>query len=125
MKTAVSTRRVLIADDVPALRVLLKQTLERTGEFEVVAEAGNGAEAIVEAALHKPDVVVLDLSMPVLDGLEALPSILIAAPGVKVVVVSGFGEGRMEREVLDAGAAAYVEKGDILAVPDVIRRVLG
>lgn len=116
-------RRVLVADDVMELRMLVRMALEQTGDFAVVAEAADGAEAIAEAEKHQPDLVVLDLSMPVLDGLEALPGILGVAPGARVVVLSGFEASKMRDRVLAAGAVAYIEKGDILAAVDVLRDI--
>jgi DNA-binding NarL/FixJ family response regulator len=114
---------VLIADDVRELRQLLRIALEANGGFEVVAEAADGVEAVDQAAAHAPDLVVLDLSMPRLDGLEALPQILSVAPGAKVVVLSGFEAGRMEAAALDLGASAYVEKGDIFQVVRVLEEL--
>lgn len=118
------TRRVVIADDVPELRLLLRMALERDGAFEVVGEAGDGAEAIDRAGEQLPDLVVLDLSMPILDGLEALPFIRQAAPDAQVVVLSGFSASKMEERALAAGAVAYLEKGDILAVADALEALV-
>lgn len=98
-------------------------TLTRDEGFDVVGEAGDGLEAIAEAERHQPDLVVLDLSMPVLDGLEALPRILAVAPDARVVVVSGFDGGRMRGPALAAGAVAYLEKGDIFAVAAALKQV--
>jgi CheY-like chemotaxis protein len=125
MMTATRTRtcRVLIADDVADLRLLLRFALERSGAFEVVGEAADGAEAVARATEHLPDLVVLDLSMPVLDGLEALPFIRKAAPDARVVVLSGFAAAKMEERAIAAGAVAYFEKGDILAVAEALERI--
>jgi DNA-binding NarL/FixJ family response regulator len=103
--------RVVVADDFADMRHLVKMTLERNGHFEVVGEAENGVEAIEQAADLKPDILVLDLSMPVLSGMEALPEIREASPDTKVVVLSGFDRGRMESEALAGGAVGYLEKG--------------
>jgi DNA-binding NarL/FixJ family response regulator len=103
--------RVLLADDVGELRALVRLTLERSGSFEVVAEAGNGEEAIEAAGSVQPDLVLLDVSMPVMDGLEALPLILEASPGARVVMLSGFAEERLGDEARRLGAIAYLEKG--------------
>lgn len=124
MSVLCATRRVLIVDDVADFRVLLRVALERTGRFDVVAEAADGAQAIVEAEEHRPDLVVLDLSMPVLDGLEALPHIIAAAPDAHVVVLSGFAAVRMRDQVLAAGAVAYLEKGDIFAAVEAIEALV-
>jgi len=103
--------RVLLADDVANLRVLVRLALELHGPFEVVAEAENGAEAVERAREFGPDLVLLDVSMPVLDGIEALPAVRAAAPDAKVVVLSAFEERRLARTAIAAGAADYVEKG--------------
>ena len=103
--------RVLVVDDVLEIRFLLREVLALSGRFEVVAEAGDGIQAIEEAGRHKPDLVVLDLSMPRMDGLEALPQILQTSPGSKVVVLSGFEERRLGRVALERGASGYLEKG--------------
>jgi len=79
--------------------------------FDVVAEAENGLQAVQLADQHKPNLLLLDISMPVMDGMEALPKILEASPETQVVVLSGFEAGRMGQAALDAGAAAYLEKG--------------
>jgi DNA-binding NarL/FixJ family response regulator len=123
MTTTTAVRRVLIVDDVDDLRDLLRMALSFGEEFDVVAEASDGLQAIVQAELHQPDLVVLDLSMPLLDGLEALPRILLAAPDTRVVVLSGFDESRMREPALAAGAVAYLEKGNIRAVVDALKQV--
>ena len=114
--------RVLLVDDVGELRALVRLILERTGEFTVVAEAGNGLEAIDAATQEQPDIVLLDVSMPVMDGLAALPEIMAAAPAAHVVMLSGFAEERLGEEARRRGAIAYLEKG----VPprDLVARLL-
>jgi DNA-binding NarL/FixJ family response regulator len=81
----------------------------------VVGDAGDPETALREIAALQPDVVVLDLAMPEMDGLEALPLIRAAAPDGCVVVFSGFAEGRMGPIALAHGAARYVQKGEDLA----------
>src|SRR5207302_7721334 len=103
--------RVMIADDVQDLRSMLRLALELSGRFTVVAEAMNGAHAVDLAAMYKPNLALLDLSMPTLDGLEALPRIREVSPDTKVVVLSGFEEARMAPVALKEGATAYIEKG--------------
>jgi DNA-binding NarL/FixJ family response regulator len=124
MITLERLKRVLIVDDVRDLRMLLRMALEQDDAFEVVAEAADGLEAIEQAGLHQPDLVVLDLSMPVLDGLEALPRILESAPEARVAVLSGFDGSRMREPALAAGAVAYIEKGDIFAVVELLRQLV-
>lgn len=103
--------RTVIADDVPDLRRLLKRVVERSGRFEVVGEAANGLEAVVVAGRLKPDLLLLDVSMPVCDGLEALPQVRQEVPDTIIAMVSGFEAARLERTALDLGASAYLEKG--------------
>ena len=103
--------RTLLADDVFDLRFMVRLALERSGKFEVVAEAENGQEAVDMAEAHKPDLVLLDISMPVMDGLEALPRVLEACTDCKVVMLSGFEASRLGATALELGAAGYLEKG--------------
>jgi chromosomal replication initiator protein len=112
---------VLIADDTIALRSLVRDLLEATGRFEVVAEAGDGAEAVELAARYRPDVVLLDLAMPVMDGLQALPAILTSSPASRVVALSGFEARRMAAAALEHGAVAYLDKDGL---PDGLVREL-
>ena len=91
-------------------------------DLEVVAEAADGREAIALAEQHQPDVILLDLAMPKMDGLEALPKLREVVPDTKVVVFSGFQESLLERQAHELGAVAYVEKGvDPSTLAEVIR----
>jgi YesN/AraC family two-component response regulator len=101
---------VLIADDAPDIRLLLKMYLTDS-RLKVVGEATNGAEAVEMAGSHKPDAVILDLAMPVMDGLEAIPLIKQASPETKIVVLSGFDADRMAERALGLGAETYLQKG--------------
>jgi signal transduction histidine kinase/ActR/RegA family two-component response regulator len=105
------TMRVLIADDTEDIRNLLRLMLQRDGRFSVVGEARDGQEAVAIAKETKPEAIVLDLSMPVMDGLEALPHLRRLLPECRIVVLSGFNASLMAREALTAGADAYIEKG--------------
>lgn len=119
-----STRRTLIVDDTPDLRELLALTLDDDEAFEVVAEASDGREAIDVAQAERPDLVVLDLAMPVMDGLEALPHLRRTVPAATIVVLSGFGATAMRDQALVSGADGYVEKGTRLpAIVDRLRRI--
>jgi DNA-binding NarL/FixJ family response regulator len=105
--------RVYLLDDVAAMRLVLRTVLELEG-MTVVGEAGDGAVGIDEIAELRPDVVVLDLSMPGLDGLEAIPLIHERSPGVEIVVFSGYARSQMADRALLLKAARYVEKGEPL-----------
>lgn len=102
---------VVVADDMADLRHIARMALESSQRFEVVAEAADGREAVAKAAEHQPDLVLLDLAMPVLDGLQALPRIRQVAPGAKVVILSVFERGRLGPASLGGGAVGYLEKG--------------
>ncbi len=103
--------RVLVVDDASALRLVVRQALERTDGFEVVGEAGDGAEAVRAAAELEPDIVLLDLDMPNVSGLDALPQLRAVAPMAKVVILSGFTRDAMEDRARSAGAVGFLEKG--------------
>ena len=116
--------QVLIADDNATQRELVAAQLEKTGRFDLVVQAGDGNEALGLAELMQPDVVLLDLSMPCLGGLEALPLVLTFAPHARVIVMSGAPAEEMAAAVLAAGAVSYVEKGPAMDLPGVIDAVL-
>lgn len=103
--------RVVIADDTPAIRELLRVCLDMDGGFEVVGEAGDGANAVRVCEEKAPDLVLLDLAMPVMDGLEATRRIREQLPGVRIIILSGFDEAKMSNEALRRGADAYIPKG--------------
>jgi DNA-binding NarL/FixJ family response regulator len=102
--------RVLLAEDHALVRAGLEQLLAREDGIEVVASAGNGAEAVALAAEHRPDVVLMDLVMPELDGREATRRIVEADPDVSVVVLTSFSDRERILEALDAGAIGYLLK---------------
>lgn len=101
--------RVVVADDEPTHRAMVARVLETSGRFDVVGQVGNGREAVEVAGRDHPDLMVLDLSMPRMGGLEALPRILGSSPNTKVVLYSG-SEGRRESAVLPEGASAFLGK---------------
>ena len=114
--------RVVLVDDTPDIRLLLRAALEGGGGFEVVGAAGDGAAGVEVVAATRPDLVLVDLAMPVLDGLEALPALRRACPSAHLVVFSGFGSAAVEARTRAAGADAYLQKG--LAPEDLRARLL-
>lgn len=107
--------KVLIVDDAPDVRRLLCTLIEtRAKGWTIAGEAGNGRDAVDRAVAAQPDLVLLDLSMPVMDGLEALPLLRAAVPDAIVVVLTGFPDDAARREAMAAGAHAYVEKADLV-----------
>lgn len=106
--------RVLVVDDAPDIRMLVRYVLGASGHYTIVGEARDGQEAIDRAAETQPDVVLLDLTMPAMDGLEALPQIRIVAPGAAVVILSGLSESIAGNAARAGGAVGYIEKGDLV-----------
>jgi DNA-binding NarL/FixJ family response regulator len=118
--------RVLVCDDVESFRALMRFTLPEDPAIEVVGEAGDGVAAIESAAELQPDVVLLDLTMPRLDGIDAIPALLERAPNTRVVALSGWDADRMADAALAHGAVAYVEKSeDVQAIRDAVRAAAG
>ena len=116
--------RVLVADDLQEIRTLVRTNLEFDGRFEVVGEASNGLEAVDLVRELNPDVVILDLAMPEMDGLAAISKIRQSAPGTKILVLSAFADDHNSGLVRDLGANGFIAKDrpmeDILnAVADV------
>jgi len=103
--------RILLADDHPVVRDGLAAMLATQSDFEVVGEAGNGAEALIEAARLRPDVVLMDLEMPMLDGIEAIRRLRVADPSVQVVVLTAFDTDERIVGAIQAGAQGYLLKG--------------
>ena len=103
--------RVLIADDHPVFRFGLRALLQAEPDMELVGEAGTGEEAIVQAAALRPDVVLMDLNMPRLNGVEATRRILRLSPGIAVLVLSMLEDAESIFAAMRAGARGYVLKG--------------
>ena len=102
--------RVLIADDETLLRTAIASLLAMSEQLEIVAQAANGAEAVALAAEHDPDVVLLDLEMPVLDGIEAARRILARRPEQAVVLLTRHGRPGVLRTALAAGVRGFLPK---------------
>lgn len=106
------TIRTLVVDDQSMVRAGLRMLLAEEPDVEVVAEAGNGLEAIAQAARYRPDVVLMDIRMPELDGLEATRRILAADAAAKVLILTTFNLDDYVYEALRAGASGFVLKDD-------------
>jgi DNA-binding NarL/FixJ family response regulator len=107
--------RILVADDHELVRRGMRGLLRARRDWKVVGEAANGREAVEKATKLKPDVAILDISMPDLDGLQATRQIREASPGTSVVVLTMHESDQMVRRVLEAGALGYVLKSDLAA----------
>lgn len=113
--------RVVIADDHAVVRAGLAQLLQTFADVELVGSASNGDEAVALSAERRPDVVLMDLEMPVLDGIEATRRIRATQPDVAVVVLTSFSDRERILSALDAGAAGYLLKD---AEPDALARAI-
>ena len=110
--------RVLVVDDHAMVRTGLVAMLAADGDIEVVAQAADGRAAVTEALAATPDVVLMDLSMPVVDGVEATRSVLAALPSTRIVVLTTFADQDRVRRALAAGAVGYQLKD---AEPETLR----
>lgn len=132
--------RVGLVDDQPMVRVGLKMILESEGDIEVCCEAANGEDAIALAASHTPDVILMDIRMPGMDGLAATRAVLAATPESRVVILTTFDDDEYLYGALRAGASGFLLKsadgdalvnavrvvagGEALLAPEVTRRVI-
>src|ERR1700692_3582795 len=105
--------RVLLADDHAMVRKGLRLILEAPPDMEIVGEAGNGREAIEEAERSHPDVIVMDVAMPELNGIEATRRLYASAPRTRVLALSMHKDSIYVREILRAGARGYLLKDSI------------
>lgn len=118
--------RVVLADDAPDVRRLMRLRLSMSGEFEIVAEASNGLEAVSRAEEQHPDLVVLDVTMPVLSGIDAIPLIRACSPATRIVVFSAEDSELSSSDALSKGADAFMSKTTpVRAVLDGLRQLFG
>ncbi len=116
--------RVLIVDDQPAVRRGLKMRLELEPDVEVIGEAGDGAAAIALATEAQPDIVLMDVEMPGMDGISATRALRAAAPHSAVVVLTLYDDTATRARAKEAGAAAFVAKHQVeTALLDTMRQV--
>jgi NarL family two-component system response regulator LiaR len=132
--------RVLIVDDHGIVREGLRTYLELMDDIEVMGEAENGLEAVAQARQHRPDVVLMDLVMPQLDGIEATRQIAALSPSTKIIVLTSFADDEQVFPAIKAGATGYllkdvspaeladairaVHRGETPLHPDVIKKLL-
>ena len=102
--------KILLVDDHAVVRSGLSKFLLVNKDFKLVGEAGDGAEAVMMASLHKPDVILMDLSMPGMDGIAATREIKKKYPQIKVIALTSFSDQNMVQGVLQAGASGYLQK---------------
>jgi DNA-binding NarL/FixJ family response regulator len=112
--------RLLLADDHTMVRQSMRRSMEDAG-FAIVGEAGDGAEAVRMAGVHRPDVVLMDVSMPVLDGVEATRQVRAVAGAPQVVMLTMHADADVVRRALQAGAVGYLTKDS--SIDDVIEAV--
>lgn len=112
--------RVVLAEDHRAFREALRNLLDRDPGIEVIGEAGDGTEALELVRSVHPDVVVMDLRMPGINGVAALKQLIAAQPSLKVIVLSVTSEPAFASEMLGAGARGYVTKSDTSELPRAI-----
>lgn len=101
---------VMLVDDHAVVRMGFKMLLENSGDIKVIAEAENGEEAIKTFAEHKPNVIVMDITMPGMGGMEAIERILAKEPSAKILVLSAHEDSVHPKRVLNAGAMGYLTK---------------
>ena len=118
------TIRVLLAEDDELIRAALAALLEREPDIQVAATAAGGREAITQALAHRPDVAVVDLQMPDLDGIGVVAELARALPDCACVILTGHGRPRVLRTALASGARGFLAKGAPgTALAEVVRRV--
>ncbi|HAR84210.1 MULTISPECIES: response regulator [Clostridium] len=117
--------RVLIVDDATFMRMMVKDILEKNG-YEVIGEANNGIKAVEIYKAENPDIVTMDITMPEMDGIEAVKQIKAFDPSAKIVMCSAMGQQSMVMDAIKAGAKDFIVKPfQADRVLEAIKKVLG
>ena len=117
--------KILVVDDAAFMRMMVKEVLSKNG-FEVVGEAENGAKAVEQYNALQPDLVIMDITMPEVNGIEALKTIKEGDPSAKVIMCSAMGQQAMVIEAIQSGAKDFIVKPfQADRVVEAVRKVLG
>lgn len=100
----------VIVDDAVFMRTIIRKMIEQVEEYKVLGEASNGRDAIEAAAKYQPDIMTLDITMPELDGIQAVPEIMKISPNTRIIMVSAMGQQSMVIEAIKMGAKDFVIK---------------
>jgi len=104
------TIRLVIADDIPLFREMLVHTLEEEEDIEIIAHASNGLEAVEACRLHRPHIILLDVEMPKMNGVEATKVIRAECPSTRLVILTAYEDDQLILELIQAGATGYLVK---------------
>lgn len=107
---------MLVVDDNPVIRQMVCELFTRDGDFKVCGQAENGQEAVEKARRLRPALIVTDLAMPLMDGLEETRILKELMPGVPVIIYTAHSDPFVDKEALSAGASAVISKSDAVAV---------
>lgn len=117
------TPLILVVDDQPGVRRLIQEVFRDIGHR--VVTAANGQEAVAVAAIEQPDVVLLDMKMPVMDGLDTLRSLKSSYPALPILMMTAVGDGDRVQEALGSGAQTCISKPfDVFALRETVQKVL-
>ena len=107
--------KIMLVDDNPSTLYAIKDLIEDEDSISIVAEAVNGIEAVALSKKHNPDIILMDVKMPEMDGIEATRIIKKDNQAVKIIGLTSFGSERIEKSILEAGAVSFLDKSDMSA----------